>query len=145
MGILENVRHEAFAQAVAEGETAIGAYRKIYQGNANTAKKAAYRIKARPEVKARITELRQQIHDARFAGIERNRYLANLVRHGSEDSAAHVAGKIKAVELHARLAGELHPKPRERKPTTTALEKALHELVFGEQGEPETSGNKNKT
>lgn len=128
--MLDNPKHEAFAQALAVGETSIGAYRAVFHGNERTGKKTAWKIKRRPEVKARVLELREEAREGAFSVAERRSVLARLVRHGAEDSAAYIANKIRALEIDARFAGELQPLPGKKEPASS-LEKAFHDLIFG--------------
>ena len=56
MPVLKNTRHERFAQELAKGSTAVGAYELAgYRPDRSTASKLA----ARPEVRARLAELQE--------------------------------------------------------------------------------------
>lgn len=71
MGILENPRHEKYAQGIAAGETKDRAYQlagfKPNRGNAT-------RVAARPEIKARVAELVEQ------AAANASKTLADVVK-----------------------------------------------------------------
>lgn len=114
------------------GRRDIDAYHTVYAGNTNTGKKQVYDLKRRPEVAARIEELREHLSEIELSVSERRRYLARLIRHGAEDSAALVSAKVRALELDARLAGELQPKPGEKKHSERSLEAAFRRLMFDE-------------
>jgi hypothetical protein len=137
MAALMNGRHEAFAQAIAAGETGLSAYKRIYKGNAKTAKKSAYLLRRREDIVARIQELHHFPRETvNLSDAERRRLIAHYIRRGAEESAADVGNKIKLLALDARLAGELQPKPGDAKTKLTPLEKSLHALIFGEQPQP---------
>lgn len=77
MGALENVKHEAFALEVAEGKTLLEAHKGAgYVPDPGNAK----RLRKRPEVRARIAELRSEA--AEFANVRRVRVVLEVDRVG---------------------------------------------------------------
>ena len=61
MAELANLKHEQFCQARVSGKSGAEAYRLAYGENVKGADQAASRLQKRPEVKARIDELRQEL------------------------------------------------------------------------------------
>ncbi|MEZ0389543.1 MAG: terminase small subunit, partial [Verrucomicrobium sp.] len=59
MPVLDNVRHEQFAQRVAAGEGQAAAYQAVYtRSSLSTARSCSNDLMKRPEVQARVTELK---------------------------------------------------------------------------------------
>lgn len=122
--ILENPRHEAFAQALAQGATADGAYEaagfRAHRGN-------AARLSANESVRARVRELQEQTsRSIAFTKQDALEFLADVVRtpigevdhtsrlcqertyiEGQEQTSVRVKmpGKLDAVKVMAQLCG----------------------------------------
>lgn len=135
MGALRNSRHEAFAIAVASGESALGAYVQTYRVERdNCGSASACRLMGRSDISERINELKT--HNGNHAILslaEKRRFLRSVVktpigdvdetselaqsvkrstrrtRDGEtiEDTEIKLPDKLRAVELDAKLAGEL--------------------------------------
>ena len=130
MPTLDNPRHEKFAQLVAKGEISdYQAYVQALGTNEETADKNAWRLRGDEGISARIKEIqgkaeskvvlslarkRQLLHDA----VEKNGELTEksplaIVRKiihpdGSQTTQIEGPNPIKALELDAKLAGELN-------------------------------------
>lgn len=94
MPILENPRHELFAQALAKGETAVDAYQAAgYEANDGN----SFRLKNDPVVVARVDELLEDA--ARVAGIDTVRVLKELGRLAFADPRqGYAGGRLKMPE-----------------------------------------------
>ena len=133
MAALENAKHEAFADAVARGGTAIGAYRQVYGAEQQTAKKQAYLLTKRPEVRARIEELRALIADpaaeARVTALEIGVKLARMLRAGDEETASGRMATLKTIESYKKHIAELDAISGTKQPGE--IETILRELIHG--------------
>ena len=116
---LQNSRWEQFAQRVASGETASAAYRAAYDAKGASAHAAASRLFSRVEVSLRIEELRKQasgasaVEDARTVARAAGKVVLALAKKRELLHAFATARKLdvkdrmRAIELDAKLAGEL--------------------------------------
>jgi hypothetical protein len=131
MGALDNPRHEKFAQLVAKGGISdYQAYVQALGTNEGTADKNAWRLRGDEGITARITEIqghaaskvvlslarkRQLLHDA----VEKNDgelteksplAIVRKIIHpdGSQTTQIEGVNPVKALELDAKLAGELN-------------------------------------
>lgn len=119
MTILTNVRWEQFAQRVASGDSAAAAYRAAYGVNGASADTAASRLLRRVEVSLRVADLRRQaagasaVEDARTAARVAGKVVLALAKKRELLAGFATARKLdvkdrmRAIELDARLAGEL--------------------------------------
>lgn len=99
---LENKRHEAFClEYTRNGFNAEGAYQTIY-GNKNN----AWRLMARPDVKARIEYMSEELRDAAIMDAKEVLIELTKVARGDVDEvlaeSMSVAQKLKALELLAK-------------------------------------------
>lgn len=127
MGALENVKHEAFALEVAEGRTLLEAHKAAgYVPDAGNAK----RLRKRPEVRARIAELRQEA--AEFANVRRVRVVLEVDRVGRANIRDFYEPELDEETMkptgRARLKSILDL-PRE-------LSAAIQEVEFDDKGHP---------
>lgn len=132
MAALENAKHEAFADAVARGETAIGAYRQVYGAEQQTAKKQSYLLTKRPEVRTRIEELRAQSEGLpQFDFGPAFKYLSDVMSGRSKDSASLTNARVKAIETALRVSGRYNPKSTDQPtpPPAGSIEEALARLM----------------
>jgi Terminase small subunit len=61
MGILDNPRHEKFAQELAKGKSATEAYKEAgYSGSPDTLRKNASRLMTNDDIQARVAELQER-------------------------------------------------------------------------------------
>lgn len=127
MGALENVKHEAFALEVAEGRTLLEAHKGAgYVPDPGNAK----RLRKRPEVRARIAELRQEA--AEFANVRRVRVVLEVDRVGRANIRDFYEAEID--EESGKPTGRARLKsildlPRE-------LSAAIQEVEFDDKGQP---------
>lgn len=101
---LANHRWEQFAQAVATGASAAGAYRQTYGTNGASAEAAASRLLRNGKVNARVAALQAESAKACVLTIEKRR---ELLARFAQDATEKTADRIRALELDARLAGHL--------------------------------------
>lgn len=126
MPALEHVKHEAFALSVAEGKTLLEAHKQAgYVPDAGNAK----RLRKRPEVRARIAELRQEA--AEFANVRRVRVVLEVDRVGRANMRDYYERELGE---NGKPTGKLKLKsildlPRE-------LTAAIQEVEFGDDGQP---------
>jgi len=83
MPVIPNPRHEAFAQAIARGETAVDAYLEVFpSANRKSAKVTACTWRAREDVKVRVEEIRMETSEAaeRVAHFTRDEALSFLTK-----------------------------------------------------------------
>ncbi|CAN5430374.1 hypothetical protein BH09VER1_BH09VER1_30550 [soil metagenome] len=138
MKTLRNGRHEKFAQWVAGGESLGNAYRLVYGVQHRRVRERGYDLTRRPEVKERIRVLREEAEEeAAWPARGRMRYLMDftktplsevaggcfcqgvtLTKHGAK---IETANKLRAIELHSRLAGDYQEKPPEMCTLTVAM------------------------
>jgi phage terminase small subunit len=130
--ILENARHEKFAQAVARGRMQGQAYREAgFAARGGSARTGAVNLGKRPEVKARIAELRGEATAAhRLNRRELLNYLVDVIetpagevregdrlcysyRHTARQRSTRMPDKLKAAEMLAKLCGWLAPEQLE--------------------------------
>jgi phage terminase small subunit len=134
MPALENVKHEAFALEYAEGRTLLEAHKAAgYVPDAGNAK----RLRKRPEVRARIQELRQEA--AEFANVRRVRVVLEVDRVGRANMRDYYERVVDAKgqperDECGRLTGRMRLRsildlPRE-------LTAAIQEVEFGDDGQP---------
>ena len=114
-----NPRWEQFAQHVASGESATAAYRAAYGAKGASAETAASRLFRRVEVSLRVAELRK--HAAGASAVEEAKTAARvagkvvlalakkreLLAGFATARKLDVRDRMRAIELDARLAGEL--------------------------------------
>lgn len=129
---LDNPRHEKFSVEYAVSGNAAGAYRRVYgkrTSTENSVRACASRLLTFSNIKARVKALRReyqarQVDKGLLTIEERRRFLANVVRtpigevdedsplcHSFKKTEAtteyKMGDKLKAIELDAKLAGEL--------------------------------------
>ena len=104
MTILTNARWEQFAQRVASGETATSAYRAIYHAAAKSAEAHGCRLVRNGKVSARVAELQGEAAKACVMTLTQRR---ELLARFAQSSAERTGDRIRALELDAKLAGEL--------------------------------------
>lgn len=81
MPVLDNQRHELFAQAVAGGSTLKSAYQKLYSGTDKSSECNGARLAGTERVSARIRELKEASASAStLTARERREFLARVVR-----------------------------------------------------------------
>ncbi|MEI6278315.1 MAG: terminase small subunit [Verrucomicrobiae bacterium] len=149
MSILSNPKHEAFARKVAEGKRFGTAYRSVY-GKKGLDSHAS-RLARNGKVSARIKELQQKSESKTLLTIqERRQFLADVVRvkvretplsspliqsikTGKDGIEIRVPDKIKALELDAKMAGELVEKQETTHVLPGSLEEAVIELIHGKK------------
>jgi hypothetical protein len=106
MPILENARHERFAQEVASGSSQSEAYETAGFGSSTPAatKANASRLMNRPEVRERVAEL--QLAQGRQAEIKRADIIDMLLA-DRERAHAHrqIAAAVRAAELIGKIIG----------------------------------------
>ena len=106
---------ERFAQLVAAGRTQTSAYRAAWGSTAapGSAQAAASEVIRRPHVLARIKQLRQRMWDElRLSASERHALLAETARGVPKSERPKHSDRIRALELDARLAGDLTDRVR---------------------------------
>jgi len=149
MPILANPKHEAFACKVATGMQLGPAYRAVY-GKKGTDQNAC-RLSKIEKVAARIKELQGKAEAKTLLTIqERRAFLADVVRVkvGDVDEKSPLAqsveyglngsrkikvpDKIKALELDAKMAGELVEKQETTHVIPGSLEEAIISLIHGQ-------------
>jgi len=109
MGNLINQRHESFAQLIASGESGAGAYRTCYGTHGASAEAAASRLLSNGKVRERVTESQSTAATAAVLTLERKRQLLADIAEGRQQQAK-ISDRLRAIELDARLAGELNEK-----------------------------------
>lgn len=100
MPVLENQRHEAFAQALAKGKSASEAYvlagYKANDGNAST-------LKGKQKVASRVAELQAMV--AERVVVDREWVLAKLIENATNNQATNPGASNKALELIGKELG----------------------------------------
>lgn len=100
---LNNSRHEAFAQNVADGMEGAEAYLAVYGGKKRSARTLAAKLLANVVVRARVEALKAA--NARSRGLSRERkraILADIAEHARYD-----ADKIRAIQEDNRMTGDV--------------------------------------
>ncbi len=113
MPILENQRHEKFAQLIATGEAASVAYKKVYKAKVSVADTNGPRLLGNARVKERVRELQGKAEAKTVLTIEEKReFLRRVVveDYSGAGSEIKMPDKLRAIELDAKLAGELTEK-----------------------------------
>ena len=149
MPILSNSKHEAFARKVAEGRSNGAAYRAVYGKKGTDAN--AHRLSRYEKVSERIKELKGKAESKTLLTItERREFLASVVRskvgeideksplaqsveYTSKGKKIRLPDKIKALELDAKMAGELIEKKESSLLVPGSLEAAIVSLVQGNE------------
>jgi phage terminase small subunit len=127
MGALRNVNYEAFALAIAEGQTLLEAHKAAgYAPDAGNAK----RIRKRSEVAARIAELREEA--AEFANVRRVRVVLEVDRVGRANMRDYYEREIDTET--GKPTGKL--KLRSILDLPRDLTAAIQEVEFGDDGQP---------
>lgn len=126
MGALENVRHEEFALQISEGRTLLEAHKAAgYVPDAGNAK----RLRKRPEVRARIAELRSEA--AEFANVRRIRVVLEVDR----------VGRANIRDFYEHELDEATKRPTGRMKLRSILDlpreltAAIQEVEFGDDGQ----------
>lgn len=118
---LQNKLHEKFAWLVAEGESNTEAYRKIMPHVAAPSV-LAHKVYHRPEVKARIAEIRQEIATRSVMSISRKREILRQMVEGTfptkvsrnpDGGLVAVFDRLAALNMDAKMAGEFAPERHE--------------------------------
>ncbi len=107
MGALTNVRHETFAQEIAEGKSQRKAYRSAFPKSVNwkdeTVDSKASVLAKNEKVLARIKELQEQATSKSIkTAIQRKEWLSSIIDSKEEDTAT----KLKACDLLNKMDGE---------------------------------------
>jgi len=124
MTILNNQKHEMFAQAIAKGESGSAAYSKVYGVSEKSATEAASRLSRNVKVRARVRELQEKAADETVLALRKKRvYLWRVVmtpiddvvgtdlHQGYTNSGAPIMpDKLRAIELDSKLAGDFMEK-----------------------------------
>lgn len=112
---LKNARHEAFAQAVADGNSEIAAYKKVYKAKPNVARANASRLLTNASVRARVRYLqRQNALIQALSREEKRQMLAEIARHAEnivmtkrgERRSPDYRARISAIQEDNRMTGE---------------------------------------
>ena len=124
MPVLKNTRHECFAQLLAAGNSATAAYEAVY-GPKKGVRQSASRMSANVNIAARVTELQRQSGERAVLTLAAKReflYRVVMTPIGEVDEhsdlcqrckftvdgrAVTMPDKLRAIELDAKLAGEL--------------------------------------
>ncbi len=104
MTILTNPRWEQFAQRVATGESATSAYRALYNASTKSAEAHGCRLVKSGKVSARIAELQGEAAKTCVMTIATRR---ELLARFAQSETERTADRIRALELDAKLAGDL--------------------------------------
>jgi len=107
--LMKNPRWERFAQLVASGQSGAAGYQACYPVAKASAEAAASRLLRNVTVSARVAELRKASATMNTLTVQRRRELLSAM---AEDPNEKTANRIKAIELDAKLAGELNDKPQ---------------------------------
>ncbi len=99
-----NPRHEVFCQKVASGASASAAYHQVYGTSGATAEASASRLLRNAKVSERIRELQSEAAQATVMSLTEMR---GLLREIATDKENPPAARVRAIELDARLAGEM--------------------------------------
>jgi hypothetical protein len=136
--IVANPRWEQFAQRVASGESATAAYRATYKAPCKSAEAHGCRLVRNGKVSARIAEIQQAAATTAVMSLQEKReFLAAIGRTPIGEVDEHsplcqhihrtktrlrvtMPGKLQAIMLDARLAGELRGDSAPVKPTAVA-------------------------
>lgn len=102
MPILDNPKHEAFAQKVATGMHAKTAYEKTIGGKGNTARVCSSRLL--PKVASRIKELQSAAEDKTVLSILQKR---RIYHDTALDDDIDVRDRLYATKLDSELAGHI--------------------------------------
>ena len=107
--ILNNTKHEAFAQLVASGKSETDAYYEIYKTkNRNVARVNASKLLTNATVRARVRELQEE--NAKSFGLSREEkrvILAGLARNNELSPK----DRISAIQEDNRMTGDVDEKP----------------------------------
>ena len=104
MTTLTNTRWEQFAQRVASGESATSAYRALYKAAPKSAEAHGCRLVKSGKVSARVAELQAEAAKACVMTLTQRR---ELLARFAQSEGERTADRIRALELDAKLAGEL--------------------------------------
>ena len=116
---LLNAKHELFAQRVASGESATAAYRAAYGATGATADVNGSKLLRTAKVSLRVAELRKQaagasaVEEAKTSAKAAGKVVLALAKKRSllhafaTPQKLDVRDRLRAIELDARLAGEL--------------------------------------
>lgn len=103
---LKSARHEAFAQAVADGNSEVDAYKEVYGAKASVARANSSRLLTNASVRARVEWLKEQNAKVKALTRERKReILAKIAEDGailSKDPRAVIA----AIQEDNRMTGD---------------------------------------
>jgi hypothetical protein len=96
-------KEEAFAHLVAKGETYTDAYKKAYSSTSPNAKVAAHKVANRPQVVARIAELRTPDEKRKFLTRARKREILYQI---AEDTRATRLERQRSIMIDNRMTGD---------------------------------------
>jgi hypothetical protein len=114
MPMLDNSMHERVAQLVASGKTGFEAWRLLRPFDKNPSA-SAYAVTKRPDVKARVNEIREEVAMRSVLDISRKRELLRQMAEGIIPTSVYnrESGEtydcLKALLADAKLAGEFAP------------------------------------
>ena len=108
-----SAKHERFAHLVAEGETHLDAYNKVFPGDINP-KGKAHKLSQDLEVMAKIAEIRDEVNSRSVLVLTRKRELLRQMGEGmiptkvtnGAQGVSETFDRLAAIQLDAKLAGE---------------------------------------
>ena len=118
---LQNKLHERFAWLIAEGDSQTEAYKKLMP-HVNAPHVLGHKVYHRPEVKTRISEVREEVATRSVMTISRKREILRQMIEGQfptevirNKSGGIIAkfDRLAALQLDAKLAGEFAPERHE--------------------------------
>ena len=154
--VLENPKHEAFAQIAATGTAAGEAYRQVYNAKASTCETSGPELLRKSQVAARVAEIQGKAAEKVGWSIEeRLEFLKSCAitppaKVKLDDAICQgervtkggstyllIPDKIKACVEYSRLAGDLKDKGGDvRVVLPGSMEEALVKLMYGPNGKP---------
>ena len=100
MPVLDNPRHEAFAQALAKGKSATDAYQEAgYKGD----RTAASRLSSNVNIGQRVAELQEMVADR--VVVDREWVLSKLIENAKNNQESNPNASNKALELIGKELG----------------------------------------
>lgn len=100
-------KHQKFVEAIASGSSGSNAYKAAYPGTSDrVARVNASRLLARADVKEELSKLQKDLRaETVLSLIGKREFLCAVVL--SKDGRVKMSDKLRAIELDAKLAGEL--------------------------------------
>ena len=100
---LKNVRHEAFAQALASGKTEKEAYKEVYGCKDSTARREGCVLSTKPLVRARVVALQKENAKVQALTREKKREILASI---AEDKKLDARARIAAIQEDNRMTGD---------------------------------------